>query len=562
MSDNAPPPPQPFESDPADDTIRLGGNDPGGQPVGGPGDGSGDGSRGRSRTPIAAAAVGTVLALVIGGGAYAFYQIDPMHLFRSGPQAAEAVPADALAYAAVDLDPAATQKIEALRFLNHFPGFQDVADITDERDDIRKTILTDAIDSLGCDGVSYDDTIEPWLGDKFGFAAMPPATGSDPEPLVAIEVTDRDMASDGVDALVACAQDSGESTDDFGYAFNGDYLLIASSQRLAERYASDASDASLADDSDFRADMDAVGDTGVASAWVDIAGLIDLAPADAFDSGLGPTADEQGMIDLIKSKYSRAAITLWFSSDHVDVVSAVRSDDPIDIEHGDNEVVDLPDSTVFAVSMAGGGDAVAKSWDETIKAARTVDAQIDVELKKFESQTGFSLPTDLETLLGDNLLFAVDRDGLDPQTIGRAGPASINAGARFTGDRDRLDALYDKITNLMSDVTGEQIPFSKADFDRGLAIASNDAYAQALADLDGNLGDSKNFQSVIDDPADQDVVMFFNWDLIEDEVIDALGQFGAGSSKFVDNVRPLRAFGITADTQGDYAVSHLVVSVD
>ena len=170
-------------------------------------------------------------------------------------------------------------------------------------------------------------------------------------------------------------------------------------------------------------------------------------PKELLDSGdVGSTADAQGLIDLIKSKYSRAAVTLRFSDDHVDVVSAVQGDDALDIDHGDNEVVDLPDSTVFAMSMAGGGDAVARSWDDTLKAARAVDAQIDDQLSQFERQTGFDLPTDLETLLGDNILFAVDRDGLSPAAISSGGPGSINAGARFTGDKAKLDALYDKIT--------------------------------------------------------------------------------------------------------------------
>jgi hypothetical protein len=545
-SDSAPPPP--FEPDPARDTIRLEGGSP---------------SSPRGRAPLAAVAVGAVMALLVGGGAYAFYRVDPMHLFRAGPQAAEAIPADALAYAAVDLDPAAAQKIDALRFLNHFPAFQDAADIKDERDDIRKTILTDAIDSLDCAGVSYDDTIEPWLGSKFGFAAMPPQHGSEPEPLVAVEVTDRDEARAGIEALAACAEDSGESADDFGYAFTGDYALIASSQRLADQYASDAADSPLADDGDFQADMDAVGDTGVASAWIDVAALLDLTPEAMLDPDLGVPGDEQGVIDLIKARYSRAAVTLRFAGDHVDVVSAVHSDDPIDVDHGDNEIVGLPDSTVFAVSMAGGGDAVAASWDDTLRAARAVDAQIDDQLKRFERQTGFDLPADLETLLGDNILFAVDRDGLTPSALSTAGPGSVNAGARFTGDKARLTALYGKITRLMSDMAGAPMPFSKADFDRGLAVATNDSYAQTLADLDGDLGDSRNFQSVVDDAADQEVVLFVNWDLVEDEIIDTMGTVGGdGAREAIANIRPLRAIGIAADTHGAYTVSHLVVSVD
>jgi hypothetical protein len=551
MSDSTPPP-SPFRPDPAHDTIRLEGSSP---------------SSGKGRAPLVAVVVGVAMALILGGGAYAFYRVDPMHLFRAGPQAAEAIPADALAYAALDLDPAATQKVNALRFLNHFPGFQDVADIENERDDIRKTILTDAIDALDCDGASYDATIEPWLGSKFAFAAMPPEHGDQPEPLVAIEVTDAAEAKAGIDAGADSAKHSGERADDIGYALTDDYVLIASSTRLATRYADEGADSSLADDGDFQSDMDSLGDTGVASAWVDVAGLLELIPDQLleggdFDADLGGPGDEQELLDLVKSRYSRAAVTLRFASDHVDLVSAVHSDDPIDIDHGDNEVVGLPDSTVFAVSLAGGGDAVADSWDDTLAAARRVDAQIDGELKRFEEQTGLDLPADLETLLGDNIMLAVDRDGLDPSSLGAGGPGAIDAGARFTGDKARLDALYDKLTGLMSSVAGERLPFSKADFDRGLAVATNDAYAQRLAALGGSLGDSQNFQSVVDDAADQDVVLFFNWDLVEDEIVDAMGSVGGDSSKIVDNLSPLRALGITADTQGAYTVSHLVVSVD
>ena len=43
---------------------------------------------------------------------------------RARQQAAEAIPADAVFYVGIDLDPSAEQKINALRFLNHFPAFK------------------------------------------------------------------------------------------------------------------------------------------------------------------------------------------------------------------------------------------------------------------------------------------------------------------------------------------------------------------------------------------------------------------------------------------------------
>jgi hypothetical protein len=557
MSDYAPPPQQPpDEHDPAHDTIQI--DDPPPRSA-------------NARGPMAALVIGTAMALIVGGGAYAFYRIDPLHFFRAGPQAAEAVPADALAYAAVDLDPAATQKINALRFLDHFPGFADVAEIKDERDDIRKSIFTDAIDSLDCPGVSYGDTVEPWLGNKFGFAAMPGDDGGDPEPLVVIETTDTGRAGDAFDTLQACAKDSG-SNDEFGFAFSGDYALLASSGDLAQTYADEADKASLADDADFNADMDALGDLGVATAWVDIARLIDTYRSNLFESGLpGSAADPGGVIDLLKAQSQRAAATFRFSSDHADVVTAVRGDFPHS-DYGDNEIVSLPDSTVFALSVSGGGDALAASWDDIMAAQRQLNANVDEEIRSFERQTGLNVPDDLETLLGENLMIALDRDGLSAATLTSGDPSQLNAGIRFTGDGPKLHDLYDRIMGLLEGSVGTELPFSKQDFDDGLAIATNDSYAGKLADLDGDLGDSQNFQSVVDDAAHKQFVLFFNWDLVEDQILANVPDGYVSSElpsgepdpdqSIAANLRPLRAFGLSGGVEGDYNVSTLTISVD
>ena len=71
----------------------------------------------------------------IGVGAWAAYSF-----LATGPQPAEALPADTLGYVSIDLDPSGGQKIEALRTLNKFPAFEDEVGI-DTDDDIRKAIF-------------------------------------------------------------------------------------------------------------------------------------------------------------------------------------------------------------------------------------------------------------------------------------------------------------------------------------------------------------------------------------------------------------------------------------
>ena len=69
------------------------------------------------------------------------------------------------------------------------------------------------------------------------------------------------------------------------------------------------------------------------------------------------------------------------------------------------------------------------------------------------------------------------------------------------------------------------------------------------------------FTSVVDDGASQEFVMFFNFDAIKDQVLQAMENNGA-PPEAMDNVRPLKAFGITADVGGDYFHLTMRLSVD
>ena len=86
------------------------------------------------------AIIAVVVAVVIAGSAVAFTVLKD-RFSAAGPQAAEAIPSDAVFYVGVDLDPSAEQKINALRFLNHFPAFKEASGVTDADTDIRKTFF-------------------------------------------------------------------------------------------------------------------------------------------------------------------------------------------------------------------------------------------------------------------------------------------------------------------------------------------------------------------------------------------------------------------------------------
>ncbi len=501
---------------------------------------------------VKAAIIATVLALVVGGGAFAFYKLDPFNLFTAGPQAAEALPANAIFYVGVDLEPSAEQKVAALRFLNHFPAFREEVQIDDENADVRRRVFEEAAEDAedpACAAISYDADIAPWIGGKFGVAGVAGPPGTEPDVMLAMEVTDRDAASVGLEKLRSC---SDESEKDYGFAFTGDYAVLAETQALAEQFAASADDASLADDDDFNADMESLGDLGVATMWVDIAGSID-----AF-APVAPGSDE---MDFLKTAYQRGAATIRFSSDSLEVVTAIYGDTP-SIDHGDNQIVDLPESTVFAMSEAGGGERLDASWDDIMSAAKEeAGADIETQISQFEAETGLALPEDLSTLLGDNIMVAVDSEGLTAAAIEAEDPSLFNAGVRFTTDPAALNAIYDKVLALVDADAQQSLPFVKRDADDGIVIATNDGYAERLADLDGGLGDSGEFQSVTDDAAGKEFVLFFNWDSVEEQILQAAENTGAPPD-VIENLEPLRAFGITADVEGDYWISTYRLSVN
>ncbi len=455
------------------------------------------------------------------------------------------MPAEALFYIGVDLDPSAEQKVRAVQFLNHFPGFKENVDVTDPESDIRESLFEEAMEEDGCD-LSFDEDIKPWLGYKFALAGMPSSEegAEEPEPLFVLEVTDEGAAKDGLKKLAAC--DEGNS--DSGVAFTGDYALVTETQPLADEYADDVTNGSLADDDNFKSDLDSLGGSGFATMWVDIKEAVQL---------FAPPELASGDLDFLLNSYQRAAATFRFESDSVEVVASAFGD-TAEIDHGDNVIVDLPESTAFAASTSGGEQRIDESWQQLIDAGKSQGVDFESQIAQFEAETGLSLPEDLATILGDNIMLAVDAEGLTPE--GLDDPSLLNIGMRLTNDPAELNAVYDKVISFVQDEFGAELPLVRKDLDDGIVVATNDDYANKLSE-DGTLGDSAAFQSVTEDAASQEFVMFFNFDSVEDQVVQALEDDGT-PPEVIENITPIQAFGITAGVEGDYAVTQVRLSVN
>ncbi len=88
-------------------------------------------------------------------------------------------------------------------------------------------------------------------------------TGEDtPVPVFVVQVKDEDKADAGLSKIRDCAAGEGGDTSG-GWAIDGDWAVIAETDKIAQQVVDDAADAPLADDDDYKNWTDEVGDAGI-----------------------------------------------------------------------------------------------------------------------------------------------------------------------------------------------------------------------------------------------------------------------------------------------------------
>mgnify|MGYP003333887139 CR=1 FL=1 len=210
-------------------------------------------STGRRRHVAAVAGVvGAVAAIGAGGWAWQGWM-------AQGPQAAQALPGDTLAYVGIDLDPPGGQKIEAYRALKRFPSLAKHLGLTSQ-DDLRRSLLDQVTAESGCD-IGYDD-LAAWAGDRAALAVVPsPGGKGDPEPVAVVQVSDVDKARAGLDEIAAGCDD------EVGYALGDGWAVLARTDEVAADVVADGRRTRLGDDADFQELTSAAGDAGVVTLY-------------------------------------------------------------------------------------------------------------------------------------------------------------------------------------------------------------------------------------------------------------------------------------------------------
>lgn len=447
----------------------------------------GDLTEGGRRAPWLLVGGGVAAAALLGGGVYA-----ALAMSGGGDQPDSVLPATAAAYAQVDLDPSAGQKVTAVRF---FQGLD-----PEVRESIDRDWRAWVWEQLQQEGdlpsdVDYAEDVEPWLGDRAGVALIPTGEGEEPVAAVALQVKDGQAALDFLDGLDA------EGTEDLAYYLADDYVVLTRQGSL-EMVRAAAETGTLDEHDPYTSDMDDLGEAGIVAMWVDAARASEVDPS-AFSPDLQMTEEALGL-PAQPEVTGRMAGTVRFSPDAIELHGITRGVSGVALPEASDAtrlVGGLPADTAVALSMENGAQMVQATWDYYAElypdeVAATSDRA---------AEAGFTLPDDLKTVLGESMALSVGPGIVDAVTGMSPTDPSVPAlplGYRVTTDTTRLQAMMNE------NGLGAGILVLRED-DGTLTVGTDQAYVDGLADGTGEtLGSSALFSAAVADAGSSDTVFF------------------------------------------------------
>jgi hypothetical protein len=494
-----------------------------------------------SKKGILAIVLAAVLVVALGGGAFAAYN----WWNNDGGQPDEVLPATAIGYFRVDLNPTGEQKTQLYNMSKKFP---ELAKRIGEGDDPRKSLFN-AIksESKDLDNVTYEADVEPWIGNRLGVAALPAAEGKkEPQAAVALEITDKEKAEAGFKKLFA-----GKGNEDVKWAFSeaGDYAIFSDTQANADKFAAEGKSNPLAKNKTYADDMDAVGKGGIMSFWANTA---------SFAESFGSSEELKGMGLANAQDAGRMAGALRFESNYVEFYGVARG---VKMPFSANtakgvKLNELPDTTAAAISSAGLGPWVGTNWDKMLTEVNKVpDAkeQVDLFVQQAKQQFQLEIPADLSTLLGDELTVALDEEGLQDMLNGGIENGKLpKVGLRSTTDATKGKAVVDKVQQVLTS-SGVAFKLGVATGDGKVAVAADQGYADKLL-AGGKLGDSEAFKSAIS-TTDATGALYVDMDKLEKLYIN---QVPAEAKSWLQPIRAIGATTTGTEDGGSYSLRVVV----
>jgi hypothetical protein len=336
--------------------------------------------------------------------------------------------------------------------------------------------------------------VRDWLGDRAAVAVVAEAEA----PVVVLQVTDEAKARASL-----ASPDVHLPAGSFAVADG--WATISDTKAHLDAVTGGLAQGTLADDSNFRHDADALGDAGVVSGWADLSRLSAL--AQHFGRSLaGSTLVGLPGVDAVPSATStrRVALTARFTGGDAELVARTFADAPpsVPAEAGAAAAA-LPGDTVAALAVSGGGALAAQQW-KSLQQRFGADAG-DV-VAAAERETGLRLPQDLVALLGRRFALAVGAPA--------GGSGEPVVGVRGDSDDRNLSGALDR---LLQKTDSSGLPLERRDLQGGYVLATSRQEAQALA-TGGDLGSRNAFRDAVPGADKAFAVVYVDMERFDDVV--------------------------------------------
>ena len=294
----------------------------------------------------------------------------------------------------------------------------------------------------------------------------------------------------------------------------------------AKDLATRAGTAPLSTDEHFAADT-ASADDGVVLAWAD----------------LGRASDILGDVGAVPQAFGGSAngrTTMVARFDGPDVFELSGTTTGVDgagwAEHQVHGMDALPASTAVAFGLADGDELAAKAWTAAEGFLGIMSAEGGGDGSSLEDELGLTMPDDLATILGSNLLVALDGGTSD----------ELQVGARITTDVAAATKVLDALESHGDGLLVPELALVRRTVGDDLVAAATKAQADRLAG-DGALGDDETFRSAL---PDLDAAALALWV----HPAGAEAAFGFGGEPDPD-IAPLDGVGLTVSSISDGTAS-------
>lgn len=474
--------------------------------------------RGSKKWIGAAAAVVLVVALSVGGVAIAKV------MGGGGAQPEDVLPNSAIAFAKLDLNPSAGQKLAAFRLASRFPTVR--GNVTSQDTSIKESLFGSIFTGNASWGLDYKRDVQPWLGDRIGVGVFPGMGGDKkPEMALAIAFTDRSAAQTALDKAIAHA---GNKVETVGYSFADEYVIVSDTAAHATALvaAGRVSPLALPAWSTYGDDVRSLGSDQIGVAWVDVAASYKLLPQDQLTNS--PLGQLKGKDDP-KNASGRLVIGLHADPSYLELTGkAIDLKGAASLTSGGvvNQaglMATFPSDVFGAATATGVGKAAGDLYTGLVSGSDSMG------VRSMLSAIGINSAKEVETLLGSETGVAVGGTIDQPEYAVRT----------RSDDPDTAYGLARKVLDTAkSDIQG--ITLTKVTGPDGIVVGKGSGLIAAITSGSGSkLGSSDSFRQVVPDRGRASFAAYVN-------LAELMPLLARDNPKDAASLKPLNAVGLTA----------------